>query len=116
MLKDFRPEKLSVFQAYCRLTVMARVYTEQRGERISLNKEQLNFQDFLDALEKEEVVDSNLAREVDERMAMDYIQQAYRFGLVDEGRMPGYIGVLQDVDETITALDFLGRLFALKDD
>lgn len=103
MLKDLSPEKLSAFQAYCRLTVMARVYAEQRGHRISSNKEQLNFQDFLDALEKEEVVDANLARNVDEwqqrhsdgqkrnygnhvheRMAMNYVQQAYRLGLVDE--------------------------------
>lgn len=104
MIENFTPEQLSAFQAYTRLTVVARVYQELGlgyNNKPYRNNE-VSFKDFQEILEQKKMVDQSLSREVDgwvnehskaqirdhhnhemEARTMQYIEQAYRLGFVD---------------------------------
>lgn len=100
-IKDFTPEQLSAFQAYSRLTVVARA-REQAFHQKPYRNNEVSFKDFQEVLEQKKMVNHSLSREVDEWVnetskaqirnhnnhemearTMDYIAQAYRLGFVD---------------------------------
>ncbi|SEO75304.1 hypothetical protein SAMN04488134_11250 [Amphibacillus marinus] len=102
MISNFSSNQLSSFQAYSRLTVVAHVKGQSEGNRNYTNNK-VSFKDFEEILEKEEVVNKSLAREVDqwvrdhskahlkthnnydmESKTMSYIEKAYRLGFVNE--------------------------------
>lgn len=101
MIKNFSPDQLSAFQAYTRLTVVAHV-KGQVENNIPYKNNDVNFKDFQEILEQNKVVNQSLSRKVDEWVnehskaqirthannkmearTMNYVEQAYRLGLVD---------------------------------
>lgn len=95
-------DNLEAFAAYSRLTVVARARAEIFGHETKPGKADYTFQEFLDMMEEDEVVDASLARKVDdwqiyhsqlqkqykrshafENETFNYIEKAYQLGLVN---------------------------------
>src|SRR5690625_3999882 len=100
-IENFTPEQLSAFQAYSRLTVVARA-REKLFHNNSYRNNEVSFKDFQEVLEQKKMVNQSLSSEVDEWVnetskaqirnhnnhemearTMGYIAQAYRLGFVD---------------------------------
>lgn len=93
-------DNLEAFAAYSRLAVVARARAEIFGQEMKSGKADYTFQEFLDMMADEEVVDASLARKVDdwqiyhsqkqyertpafESETFNYIEKAYQLGLVN---------------------------------
>ncbi|MDA3129377.1 hypothetical protein ACFPTR_08390 [Aliibacillus thermotolerans] len=101
-MQDFSSKELAAFQAYTRLTVVAHAKAKHEGMNVSRTHAGMSFKDFFEIIEKDEVVNPYLSREIDlwqqqhselqrkmtgnhkmEGATMNYIEKAYELGLVD---------------------------------
>ncbi|MCR6095431.1 hypothetical protein HXA31_11525 [Salipaludibacillus agaradhaerens] len=92
--------------AFTNMTVLARHNAKREGLAISENNKSMGFEEFLNMMEQEEVVNPNLSREVDKfqkqskdlqiRMgsnytiqneAFNYVEKAYELGIIDPNGM-----------------------------